>query len=63
MEKRKLVRRVRADRDRRVVQVHVTPRAKALLKRLVCFRIQELNILAPGLLRSINACLEGPSTP
>ena len=58
MEKRKLVRRVRSTKDRRLVEVHVTARAKALLKRLVSYRIQELNILGPALLRSISACFE-----
>jgi DNA-binding MarR family transcriptional regulator len=56
MEERKLVRRVRLGEDRRVVEVHVTPGAKALLKRLVRHRLEEFSVLGPDLARSIEAC-------
>jgi DNA-binding MarR family transcriptional regulator len=56
MERRKLVRRVRRGKDRRVVEVHVTPSAKALLKRLVKYRMQEMGVLGPAFARSIEAC-------
>lgn len=56
MEARKLVRRVRAGADRRVVEVHVTPRAKERMRRLVKYRIQELGTLGPAFARAIEAC-------
>jgi DNA-binding MarR family transcriptional regulator len=59
MEKRKLVRRVRAGEDRRIVQVYVTPSAKALLKRLVKYRIQEFRVLGPAFARAIEVCFRG----
>jgi DNA-binding MarR family transcriptional regulator len=59
MERRNLVRRVRAKNDRRLVEVHVTPTAKGHLKRLVRHRIEELRVVGPALARSINACFRG----
>jgi DNA-binding MarR family transcriptional regulator len=53
MERRKLVRRVRGVADRRVVEVHVTPRAKARLRRLVNHRMQEIRVLGPEFARAI----------
>jgi DNA-binding MarR family transcriptional regulator len=63
MEKRKLVRRVRAREDHRIVELHVTPSAKALLKRLVSYRIEELAVLGPAFARSINACFRNRPRP
>jgi DNA-binding MarR family transcriptional regulator len=56
MEKQGLVRRARPAKDRRFVEVHVTPSAKALLKRLVKHRIEELGVVGPALARSIEKC-------
>jgi DNA-binding MarR family transcriptional regulator len=58
MEKRNLLRRVRSTDDRRVVELHVTPSAKAALKQLVNHRIQELTVLAPAFLYALDILLE-----
>jgi DNA-binding MarR family transcriptional regulator len=53
MEKRNLIRRVRSIVDKRFVEVHVTPNAKALLKRLVDHRIKQLTVLGPEFVRAL----------
>lgn len=55
MEVRGLVRRARADDDRRYVLVRLTSRGEALLPLLSVFHRAELRSVAPSLSRSLNA--------
>ena len=63
MEARGLVRRARANDDRRYVFVHLTPRGEALLPLLSVFHRAELRSVAPSLTRSLNALLAHQSRP
>jgi DNA-binding MarR family transcriptional regulator len=57
MEKCELLRRVRPTDDRRVVEVHVTPSAKAVLKQLVNHRVRELAIVGPAFVGALGVLL------
>ena len=61
MERRGLFRRERSSRDRRQVNVYVTPRGEKLLSRLVRHRIAELRVSAPELTRALQAVLTAAS--
>jgi DNA-binding MarR family transcriptional regulator len=61
MEKRGLFRRERSSRDRRQVNVYVTPRGEKLLSRLVRHRIAELRVSGPELTRALQAVLTAAS--
>lgn len=59
MEKRGLCRRERSKADRRLVLVHVTPKSEKLLNRLVRYRIAELQVTGPALVRALSALVMG----
>lgn len=61
MERRGLFRRERSSRDRRQVNVYVTPRGEKLLSRLVRHRIAALRVSAPELTRALQAVLTAAS--
>jgi DNA-binding MarR family transcriptional regulator len=61
MERGGLFRRERSSRDRRQVNVYVTPRGEKLLSRLVRHRIAELRVSAPELTRALQAVLVAAS--
>jgi DNA-binding MarR family transcriptional regulator len=57
MEKRGLFRRERSKQDKRRVLVHLTPRGKKLLSRLVNHRIAELRVSGPALAHALHTVL------
>lgn len=62
MEKNGLVRRGRADDDRRVVLVRITPRGKKLLRRLARTHHDELLTTGPALIAALEQVLAAGST-
>ncbi|MCA9676370.1 MAG: winged helix-turn-helix transcriptional regulator [Kofleriaceae bacterium] len=57
MEKKGLVRRVAADRDRRAVLVRITPRGRSLLRRLAVAHRDELRENGPALVAALERVL------
>lgn len=62
MEKKGLVHRDRADDDRRVVLVRITPRGKKLLRRLALAHRGELRTTGPALVAALEQVLSARST-
>jgi DNA-binding MarR family transcriptional regulator len=57
MEKRGLFRREQSAGDRRCILLRITPRGEKLLDQLVRYRIAELRVTCPELVRSISAAV------
>lgn len=57
MEKRGLFRREPSPGDRRCILLRITPRGEKLLNQLVRYRIAELRVTCPELVRSLSAAV------
>jgi len=62
LERAQLLRRERSRTDRRVVILHLTPRAEKILSRLARQRIDELRTAAPALVRALTAVIRSTRT-